>query len=748
LALLDDKQVRQVLALKLKAEAVRSSIAEIRDKGKRDRGKLWNFLDRTKDRASDLKKRLDLTVSNIFSGSDEWAQAFGNLSGGKGPGRLLLTLLMGGILILIGIFAEGFLQRSTERLRKQLSMDFSTSVMQKIGRLFSRLLLDAFGICVYVLTTIVLFVLIFDKGEPGYGIAAMLLLVSYYLRIVLWAAQVIFSPASSELRLIPMQDMDAKFLYRWVLRVAYAAAFWAWASAVLLDIGESEAIATFFHSLAGFSIIVLLIAMVWQARKRVAEAICPAEEAADRPALSLRVRFAGSWHYVAILFLIAIGILWVIQVLLGGEGRIIKLIVSLFLVPIFIGLDQWGRRLMKMASGELRQVVDFSKEDAPEAPEERALQHALEDKKNIRYYIPLIQRAFRIVLVLVLCFTALKLWGIDLSFGRIMTARALNILITLVLGFVLWEILKTRIDQKIKEELPDLDEGADPEEGGGGAGGSRNVTLLLLLKKFVLSVILVIIPLIVLSAIGINIGPLLAGAGVMGLAIGFGAQTLVRDIISGVFFLIDDAFRVGDYIEAGKGTKGKVEHISLRSLRVRSPNGMIYTIPFGSLGTVTNFSRDYIVTKLNFRVRYDTNIDKVRKIIKNINNELAADEEVAPFLLEKLKSQGIRELDDSAMVMRVKFKTIPGKQFVVRRKVFQRMQELFQKNGIEFAHRNVTVYMPQETGKSPSTEQEEGQTAKSLGPIYHPSLSAGAAAALALIQAEEEQKAKQESSES
>jgi small-conductance mechanosensitive channel len=131
-------------------------------------------------------------------------------------------------------------------------------------------------------------------------------------------------------------------------------------------------------------------------------------------------------------------------------------------------------------------------------------------------------------------------------------------------------------------------------------------------------------------------------------------------------------------------------------VKLRHPRGPVYTISFGSLGSVQNMSRDYIITKLDFRVRYDTDVDKVRKLIKKINKKLAKDPEMGRVLLSKVKSQGIRELDDSAMVMRVKFKTVPGEQFVVRRHVFQMMQQAFRENGIEFAHRNVTVYLPPE----------------------------------------------------
>jgi small-conductance mechanosensitive channel len=328
-------------------------------------------------------------------------------------------------------------------------------------------------------------------------------------------------------------------------------------------------------------------------------------------------------------------------------------------------------------------------------------------------------------------FIVLGLWGIDLPLGRIFAADALKIIMVLILGFVIWEFVKSRIDRKLKEEMPDSDE--DMEEGG--AGGSRIGTLLMLLRKFVLAVMFLMVSLIILSNLGVNIGPLIAGAGVIGLAIGFGAQTLVKDIISGIFFLVDDAFRVGDYIETG-GTKGMVEHISLRSLRLRNPRGPVHTIPFGDMGTVTNMSRDYIISKLDFRVRYDTDVDKVRKIIKKISIKIMQDEEMGPVMLDKLKSQGVRELDDSAMVMRVKFKTIPGEQFVVRREVYRMMQEAFRENGIEFAHRNVTVYLPPEVKDTTTGTGPEG------GAAGQPDkkLAEAAGAAAAAIQAEEDAK--------
>jgi small-conductance mechanosensitive channel len=248
--------------------------------------------------------------------------------------------------------------------------------------------------------------------------------------------------------------------------------------------------------------------------------------------------------------------------------------------------------------------------------------------------------------------------------------------------------------------------------------------------------------LIILSALGVDIGPLIAGAGVFGLAIGFGAQTLVKDIISGVFFLMDDAFRVGDYLEAS-GTKGTVEHISLRSLRLRNPRGQVYFIPFGDLNVVTNLSRDYVLMKLDIRVRYDADLEKIRKIIKKkVYQPIAADPELGPKLLEPIKSQGVRQMDDSAMIVRVKYQTKPGDQWAIRKEVYRLMQEAFKAEGIEFAHRNVTVYMPQESGGQGTAPAQDENWQTETNENSETQRQAAAAAALAAIQAEEEEMAK------
>ncbi|MDH3801844.1 MAG: mechanosensitive ion channel family protein, partial [Deltaproteobacteria bacterium] len=494
------------------------------------------------------------------------------------------------------------------------------------------------------------------------------------------------------------------------------------------------------YSAAGLSVFLLFIIMIWQSRQRVAQAIC--RDAADSTCdhSPLRAGFAKSWHIFAILYVIFVGFFWQISALIAGKGKIIKLIASLFVIPLFIGIDQWGQRLLKAASGELPETIDLSEDDEPDTDGEVTadLEPQMDEKAPLGQYVPFAKRLFRIVLVVALFFVVLRLWGVDISFTRFLSSTVLSIIVALLLGLVLWEYSKTLIDRKLREEFPEDDE--EMEEGG--AGGTRKGTLLLLLRKFVLIVLVVIVTMIVLSEMGIDIGPMIAGAGIVGLAIGFGAQTLVKDIISGVFFLIDDAFRIGDYVETA-GQRGTVEQISIRSMRLRHHRGTIHTIPFGAMSSVGNYSRDYQIMKLEFRVRYDTDINKVRKIIKKINMEIQKDEILAAGLLDKIKSQGVKALDDSAMIMRVKFKTVPGQQFVIRKEVFRLMQEAFAEQGIEFAHRNVTVYLPQETDSAKSEEESESKDKPSTA-VDEKMRKAAAGAALAVIQEEEDKKLQEE----
>ncbi len=732
LATLSDDQARQVLALTLRQKAAAAVRTAAGGKvGTQGNGLIIIWFRRAEKSLRDAAGQLRVFYATLAQarGSDVGGAWLDKLSGGRGAGHLVLVLFGLVLLIAGGLALERLSCAFTDGLRRQLVRSMPHGFLQKSGHILSGFLLDVLGVAVFILATFIAYVVVFPRAGAEHAVVSGFLLAAYYYRVIMLAARVLLAPKAGRLRLAPMADADAKFLYRWMRTVTAFAAVTAPVASILKETGFQPGVSLMAACATGLGITLLIAAMVWQARGRVAAAICPPALPECAAGASLRARFAGTWHLFAILYVLVIGFFWQISVV-HGQVTVVKLIVSLFLIPAFIGLDAWGQRLLKMMSGEMREVIDLSGEEAVLARQERGIAGGT----DIKDYVPLIRRILRTVLVVFFFFMVLRLWGIDLSVGRIFTGHVLNVVVTLLLGFIAWQLIKTRIDRRLNEEMPDDDR--EMEEGG--KGGSRSATLLVLLRKFILTVMLVIVSLIVLSSVGIDIGPLIAGAGVVGLAIGFGAQTLVKDIISGVFFLIDDAFRVGDYIRVGSA-KGMVEHISLRSLKLRHPRGMVYTIPFGSMGSVQNLSRDYIITKLDFRVRYDTDVDKVRKIIKKINKKLAADPEIAKVLLSKVKSQGIRELDDSAMIMRVKFKTYPGEQFVVRRHVFQMMQQAFRENGIQFAHRDVTVYIPPESRTQPATD--------GAGGVHEKVAAAAAGGAAAAILADEQARAAKQGKE-
>lgn len=197
----------------------------------------------------------------------------------------------------------------------------------------------------------------------------------------------------------------------------------------------------------------------------------------------------------------------------------------------------------------------------------------------------------------------------------------------------------------------------------------------------------------VLVSLGVNVWPLITGLSVFGLAIGFGSQTLVKDIVSGLFFLVDDAFRIGEYIETS-GAKGTVEKISVRSVTLRNPRGPVATIPYGQISKVVNFSRDWAIEKIAFRLAFDTDMELVRKLFKKIGQDLLADPELAPSIMETFKSQGIANVEDGTLVVRGKFVAKPGQQSAIRRAVLKAVHQAFRENGIRVVPKPLTGDAP------------------------------------------------------
>lgn len=269
---------------------------------------------------------------------------------------------------------------------------------------------------------------------------------------------------------------------------------------------------------------------------------------------------------------------------------------------------------------------------------------------------------------------------------------------TLFIGFLIWQITNfwaqsaLGMNRIIDPTQVDDDEMLEP--------ASRLATFFPMARVLIGMTILLIAGMVALSNLGVNVAPLLAGAGVFGLAISFGSQSLIKDILSGVFFMADDAFRVGEYIDTGR-LKGTVEQISLRSLRLRHQNGQVHTIPYGQLQSITNFSRDWATMKFTLRIDPSSDLEQVRKVVKKVGLAMMEDPELGKELLQPVKLQGVQEIQDNALVIRIKFTARPNKPTWVQREALKRIILAFRENGIKFAANAVTIAGGAQGGFSP-----------------------------------------------
>ncbi|WP_340119804.1 mechanosensitive ion channel domain-containing protein [Pelagibius sp. 7325] len=486
-------------------------------------------------------------------------------------------------------------------------------------------------------------------------------------RVVLTIGRFILAPYRPALRLVSMPDDAVRLVWRWVASVVTIIAAANGFRDVLVSSGASwESAALLGIGVALLAAVVRIVAIV-QVRRPFHDLILQAWKPKSGEPSGVVDLSANIWHIVFCV-LVVVDFAGVIYAgLLTVESRVASLAVGSFMVI----------SLVPFALGGYGALIDD------------VLLSRGEDGRSLGSAGALKAFGQGVILLATFAFLA-RAWGADPFAGAEagLLSRAAAALLQIggaaLLGWTIWQGSKLALDHYAVEEAEEANE--DPM----GKPGSRIATVLPVIRAFLFVAIITMSVLMALAALGVNIGPLLAGAGVIGLAVGFGAQTLVKDIITGLFYLVEDAFRKGEYIQSAAG-KGVVEKISLRSVQLRHHNGPLHTIPFGSMGNITNHSRDWVRIKIKIHVPFNTDLNKMRKAIKKVGEAMQEDPELGPMFLEPLKSQGAVDTDAAGFITSVKFVSRPGEQFILRREAFARIQKAFQENGIEFAEPRVTV---------------------------------------------------------
>ncbi len=579
-----------------------------------------------------------------------------------------------------------------------------------------------------IIATIIFLLLAGDVGIKGrmfFQTGLGTILIFMILAVV---GRIIFAPGDSKARPLDMVESLVKPLYR-----AFYISVGILLSGMLLvnfveELGAAPQTVSWVVIVLGSLVILIYGYLIYSLKQPIADGLL--EQLERQKAGWVKRQLAAYWHVLGLIYLLLVWFFWIGQQLTGSGGRSGSLIVSMFIVPLYFVLNYVGKILINESvdSLGLGQIADDEfAEDADEA-------FKIEEQENKKRRISLrVHQVFKLILFVVLLIWFLSLWGISIPFASAALNAVFDSLVAIALALVAWRFASSYIARKLEESEPEEEQKEEDvdDEFGGAAQRGRSYTLLPMLRKVIGSVLVVMVLLIIISSLGVNIAPLLAGAGVLGLAIGFGAQKLVSDVLSGFFFLLDDAFRVGEYIQTGS-IKGTVEAITLRNVMLRHHRGMLQVVPHSDLGAVTNYMRGGIVIKFPLEFPYDTDIDQVRKIIKKVGIAMLEDEELGDDFILPVKSQGVNEITNSVMVIRVKFTAKPGKQFVIKREAFRRITEALNAKGIYYAHRKVIVDFPEEDKIDRQNDQDRLKA-----------LEAGAAAALTM-QAEEEQRLLQE----
>jgi moderate conductance mechanosensitive channel len=589
-------------------------------------------------------------------------------SEGRGPYHLLLI----GVLF-AGMLALGWI---AERVGRWLLGDALTHLHRGegngpgVGSLVVRAVLELLLLAVFAFTAVAAFLAAYQGHGPSRELIVSALLAAVQVRLAILIARFLLAPHARAERLLPFDDATARVLYRGVVSLAWLYGLLDVLGFFLQRFGMPREPFVLVIILGRVLFAVLFLRLVWRVRGPIAAKIRGDGRSAARRLL------ADLWPALMTAYVLCLLVVITVEQLGGrlrtGRAGILSLLVVLVMPLVDLALC----RLVDRRSTRARTEAGAS-------------------------FVPVLRRAVHILVTVAGVLVIVRLWNLDLmglasrGVGARVAGAFVDIALTIMLAYLVWEFAKTAIDRRLQQEAGPQGV-SDPGEMGG-TGASRARTLLPLARGTIFAVVCVMATMTVLSSLGVNIGPLLAGAGVVGLALGFGAQTLVRDIISGAFYLMDDAFRLGEYVDVGDA-KGTVEKIGIRSMQLRHHRGPLNIVPYGAIRRMTNQSRDWVVEKLEFRLTYDTDIAKVKKIIKRIGQELSADPELGPQIIQPLKSQGVMAMEDSAMLVRAKFIAKPGEQFVVRREAYQRVKQAFDEAGIRFAHRQVTVFVPPSPG--------------------------------------------------
>ncbi len=502
--------------------------------------------------------------------------------------------------------------------------------------------------------------------------------------------RLLLAPRHGALRLLPLGDETANYWYFWAARLVGLLGYGFMLVVPVANATLSWTVGRSLQLLIALAATLIAIAVILQNRARVRAGL--RARAARLPG-EVTGRLLGTlariWHLLALGYVLALFVIWLARPFDALSFMLRSTLESLAAVAVGVIIVSL---LTRTISGGMR-LPDEVKRKLP----------LLEGRLNA--FVPNILKVVRVLVLIGVLIAIGEAWEVLAFFdwlaselGREIVARLVGATLILLVSVALWMAVSSWIEYRLNPEV-------------GRAPTARLRTLLSLFRNAFTITLLVVAVMLALSELGVNIGPLLAGAGVVGLAIGFGAQKLVQDIITGAFIQFENALNEGDVVTLA-GVSGVVEKLTVRSVALRDLSGVYHLIPFSSVDSVSNFMKGFGYHLAEIGVAYREDIAEVKQVMQEAFEELTESEH-GPSILEPLEMHGVTQFGDSAVVVRARIKCRPGDQWAVGRAYNEIIKRRFDAAGIEIPFPHVTLYMGEgKDGAAPPLHLQSEEAAK------------------------------------
>ena len=520
----------------------------------------------------------------------------------------------------------------------------------------------AFGLTAYAVLSL---------AGPQYETHVLALVIvnaNILTRAITVVARTVLRPRYASLRFVSLSDETAHSLFFWARCLAAVAVYGFLFTDALHLLGLRPAPYAFLHQLVGLVTVTLVVTFVLRNRHPVRSWL-----RARRPPAGARHHLWGAladtWHLLAIAYITAVYVVWAVE-LAGGFEFLIRATITTLATVVAAGLALAGIRRAVARGFRLNEGT------------RHRFPHL---EARVNRYRGVVEISLRAIVVAIALVVVLDGWGLPASAwiwsesGRLLLGRLVTISVISAGALLAWETLSTLIERYLDERSEQ------------GERGARMRTFLPLVRKVVRFVLVALVVLVALSEFGIDITPLLASVGIVGLAVSFGAQSLVKDVFTGFFILVEDSISVGDVVDLG-GHFGVVESMSIRSVRLRDLSGSVYTIPFGEVATVINTTKDFSYALMDVGVAYREDVDEVISTLREIADAMRADEVFGSRILDPLHVLGLDSFGNSSVNIRIRLKTLPSKQWGVKREFQRRMKRVFDERGIDIPFPSQTIY--------------------------------------------------------